>query len=397
MFDAELSAHSSVGRSTEVTPEREAILVTGGTGFIGSRLCEVLYLGKNSRPRAFVHSPGKASYITRYPLDFALGDVTEFSTVCRAMEGCTFVVHLAIGSDHVMLKGLENVLRAAVEAKVKRFVHVSSVKVYGANPPLEAQYETAVATKTGDSYGDIKLRQEKLVIKYGTRYGLPFVILRPPFVFGPLSGFTLAMLDRLRSGSLPVVERGMNTCNLVYIDNFIEAILLCLVRDQAVGEIFFVTDKDRVTWRKCIQDYCELLRVEAAEASSDQFDFPSPPRLQQSLRQFSSIILSREFRSAVMSIPFTGVVGNFLYNRYTALPEKQRNYIRFRFKAAPAFSCNCPGHRRYDGTDNLIRAQRRRVVHSCEKAEQLLGYTAPVSYAEGMKLTKEWLRFARII
>jgi nucleoside-diphosphate-sugar epimerase len=146
------------------------------------------------------------------------------------MDGCSYVVHLARGPDRVMIDGLENVLRAAVDARVRRFVHVSSVAVYGDNPSPSARWETAPAFKTGNPYGDIKLEQERLVGSYGKRFGLPFVILRPPHILGPYSHFVNAVNQTLRAGVLPILDGGVNVCNAVYIDNLIEAVLLSLAR-----------------------------------------------------------------------------------------------------------------------------------------------------------------------
>jgi nucleoside-diphosphate-sugar epimerase len=101
-------------------------LVTGATGFIGGRLCEVMALTGAFEPRPFVHSTGSAWRIARFPLDFAMGDLCDGAAVHRAMDGCDAVVHLARGDDAVMRRGLENVLRAAVTHRVSRFVHISS-------------------------------------------------------------------------------------------------------------------------------------------------------------------------------------------------------------------------------------------------------------------------------
>lgn len=389
---------SGIGPGRAHTPSEAAVLITGATGFVGSRLYEVLYVGTDYQPRAFVHSSGKGSYIARYPLACTVGDLTDLASVRKAIEGCSYVVHLARGADRVMTKGLENVLRAAVDARVSRFVHVSSVAVYGDNPPPSARSETAPARKTGNPYGDIKLEQEWLVASYGSRYGLPFVILRPPHILGPYSHFVDALNRRLQAGELPIVDGGASVCNLVYIDNLIEAICLSLERDEAVGETFFITDKERVTWRECLEEFGAMLGVEVPHATSDQLHPPARPGMKDSVLRLSRIVLSEECRSAAMGIPGLGAVGRSLSSGYTRVPEKYRNYIRSRvsgpsspLRAQPANAS------RYDATDYLIVSQRRKVVHACDKAERVLGYTAPVGYHKAMALTREWLAFAGLI
>ena len=368
---------------------RECVLVTGSTGFIGSRLCEVIYLNTDWDVRPLVHTPGKASYIARYPLDLVMGDITDLSTVRRAMEGCTSVVHLAIGSDPVMRQGLRNVLRASVDAKVKRFVHISSVAIFGDDPPPAARYETAVTKNTANRYGNIKLDQERMVLRYGGEKHLPFVILRSPLVYGPYSPFTLAVLHKLTSRSLAVVDGGMNTCNLVYIDNLVEAILLALTRDEAIAETFFVVDKDRVTWRKCLEDHAAFLGRQVPDACSFQLEVPSSPTLIDSLRQIHHILSAGEFRHLATKNPALAAIGTVLNKLYKRIIAKT--------KAPGVFSRPDSGPGRYDATDYLMAGQRRMVEHSCEKAEKLLGYTSAVDYQCGIEMTKQWLLSAKLI
>lgn len=369
--------------------KRECVLVTGSTGFIGSRLCEVIYLNTDWDVRPLVHTPGKASYIARYPLDLAIGDITDLSTVRRAMEGCTSVVHLAIGSDPVMRQGLRNILRASVEANVKRFVHISSVAVFGDNPPSAARYETAVTKKTANRYGNIKLDQERIVLQYGRETNLPFVILRPPLVYGPYSPFTSAVLHKLRSGNLAIVDGGMNTCNLVYIDNLVEAILLALTRDEAIAETFFVVDKDRVSWRKCLEDYAAFLGLPIPEICSSQLEVPSAPTLIDSLRQIHLVLSAGEFRHVASKHPALATVGTMLNKLYKR--------IIARTKTPGVLSRPDLGPRRYDATDYLMAGQHRKVEHSYDKAEKLLGYTAAIDYRCAFEMTKQWLLSTKLI
>jgi predicted dehydrogenase/nucleoside-diphosphate-sugar epimerase len=376
---------------------KRCVLVTGSTGFVGSRLCEVVHCTTDYQLRPFIHSTGRASYIARYPLHFTTGDLTDLSTVRRAIEGCSSVVHLARGSDRVMIDGLKNVLRAAVEAKVTRFIHVSSVAIYGSDPPAAARYETAPARKTMSAYGNIKLEQEKLVSSYGRRFGLPFVILRPPHIFGPYSHFVADLTQRLKANALPLVDGGVNVCNLVYIDNLVEGILLSLESEHAVGETFFITDKERVTWKECLEQFAAMLGVAVPCATSDQLKYRRAPGSRESLRRISQVLLSREFRAALMGFPPIGAVGAALYDRYERLPAKQRRYVQSWLNPPVVTHHMKTTMPRYDGTDHLIAAQRRTVVHACDKAERLLGYTAAIRHIQAMRMTREWLQFARVI
>src|SRR5262245_21741346 len=212
------------------------VLITGPTGFIGTRLCEVMTMTGHWSPRLFVHSTASASRIARFPIDFVLGDLCDKNSVDRAIEDCDAVVHLARGDRRVMTTGLENVLRAAMKQQCERFVHLSSVAVYGQHPPPESSSEEAPPQPGNMAYGVEKLKEEQRVRRFGRNHGLPFVILRTPNVYGPFSHFTVNLIGKIRAGQMAIVDGGQNPCNLVYVDNLIEAILLSLWKPAAVGE-----------------------------------------------------------------------------------------------------------------------------------------------------------------
>ncbi len=86
-----------------------------------------------------------------------------------------------------------------------------------------------------------------------------------------------------------------------------------------------------------------------------------------------------------------------LYHWFQSLPEETKQRIRLSLSGPTAVATNGSSPRRFSASDNIIAAQGRAVAHSSDKARRLLGYTAPLSYSEGMALTDAWLRFARII
>src|SRR5262249_45574435 len=234
--------------------------------------------------------------IARFPLDFVMGDLCDRSAVEKAVEGCDAVVHLARGSRRDMKKGLENLLAAATARGVSRFVHMSSVAVYGNNPPADSVSETEPAHKTDMAYGNAKLEEEELVGSCGRRFGLPVVILRPPNIYGPYSGFTVGLIEKIRSGKMALVEGGKNPCNLVYIDNLIQAILLALSKSEAIGEVFFVTDAQCISWETCVGDYASILKIPISSLPPVAGLQPARPHLfRDSVRALPRVFLSGEF------------------------------------------------------------------------------------------------------
>lgn len=384
--------------STVVPRCEMRVLITGATGFIGGRLCEVMALQAIGRPRAFVHSTATAARIARLPLEFALGDLCDRPAVERAMQNCDAVVHLARGEPRVMRQGLENVLRAAVNANVKRFVHMSSVAVHGNHPPPESASENAPVRRCDNEYGREKLRQEHLVSAYARRHRLEAVILRPPTVYGPFSSFTLGVLQRIRAGTVAMVNDGAGPFNLVYVDNVVRAILLALSTPRASGEIFFVTDGEAVTWRTCLEDHARWVQADLPYVAEKDLVHPRREHLLlDSLRLLPAVLVSAQFRSVMRQVPLARAVEKPLYRAFQSLHADVQQRIRLQFSGPNGISLNERSVRRFSAQDDFIAAQFRTVVHKSEKARRMLGYTAPVSYAEGMQLTEAWLRYARVI
>jgi nucleoside-diphosphate-sugar epimerase len=374
------------------------VLITGASGLIGSRLCEVMALAGLGEPRAFIHSTATAARISRFPLDFFIGDLCDRSTVEKAVHGCDAVVHLARGEKAVMRAGLENLLQAATRQGVSRFVHMSSVAVYGNNPPPESVSETAPAGRTEMEYGNEKLAQEQRVLKYWKRRGLPVAILRPPNVHGPFSTFTLDIINRIRAGRLAIVDDGRNPCNVIYVDNLVEAILLALWRPGAIGEIFFVTEPGELSWEKYLGDSAALLGCAIPRVSASQLvDKARGPFFRNPLRGAPRVLLSGELRSLLREIPMVRSIEGVLYAGFQCLSEETRQKIRSRIQGPIVFERNGVPQTPVFSRDNIHAAQCRRVAHSSEKARRLLGYAGCVSYQEGMKFTEAWLRYFRLI
>ena len=350
------------------------------------------------RPRALVHSAGSAARIARLPIDFVLGDLCDRKCIEEAVKGCDMIVNLARGTDQVLTNGLENVLRAGSRYGIQRFVHVSSVAVYGDHPAPASRTEQATPKPGANLYGRDKLAQEMRVRRYASRRRMPTVILRPPNIYGPFSHFTVGLINRLRKGTLPLVDSGRNPCNLVYVDNLIEAILLALISPAAVQESFFVTDREEVTWQQCLEDHAALVGAPLPRVATSELVSPRrSSKLLDSLRITPRVLVSGELRAVLRQIPLVESVEKFLWNRFDNLGPALKQRIRARLQGPRFVAQEITGGRKFELSDSLVLAQGRTVAHSCEKACRLLGYTAPVSYQEGMKLTAAWLRSARII
>ena len=239
-------------------------LVTGGGGFIGANLCHAL-IERGDHVRALDNfSSGRrenlvgleaASADGRFTL--IEGDVTDMATVTAAMRGVDYVLHEAaipsvprsvedpVDTDHANVHGTVIVLKAAVDAKVKRFVFAASSAAYGEKAPGERKVEM-MAPDPLTPYAAQKLACEHYLKVFHVCYGLPTVALRYFNVFGPRqdpkSQYAAAIPNFVTAGlagrAATIYGDGGQTRDFCYIDNVIEANLLACVADGVAGEMF---------------------------------------------------------------------------------------------------------------------------------------------------------------
>ena len=115
----------------------------------------------------------------------------------------------------------ENILRVSIDKGVRRFIHFSSVAVYGMNPP-DGSDETTPYQPCGNLYCDTKIASEKVVWTAHHETRLPVVVIRPTNVYGPCSNpWTVRPIKLINSGQMILINGGTGICNYVYIDNLL--------------------------------------------------------------------------------------------------------------------------------------------------------------------------------
>jgi len=321
-------------------------LVTGASGFIGGRLAERLATEEGVRVRAMFRNPKKAERLLKLPLEIVKADLLDLPSLRKAINGCDLVFHCAAlvretGNRNEFfetnVKGTENILKASTEAGVKKFIHFSSVAVYGLNPPDGAD-ETTPYQPCGNLYCDTKIASEKAVWVAHQKAGLPVVVIRPTNVYGPNSNpWTVRPIKLVNSGQMILINGGTGFCNYVYIDNLIDATLASTKRDQSVGQVYLVTDGNAVLWKEFFGCYAQMAGKPKMRSVPEWLG--------------KAIALSMEVSSKLNGKP----------------PKITREAVRF-----------------------LTRRARFKI----EKAKRELGYQPRFSLEEGMKLTEQWLRGA---
>ncbi|MDQ7779242.1 MAG: NAD-dependent epimerase/dehydratase family protein [Planctomycetota bacterium] len=238
----------------------ERVLLTGGAGFVGVNLAERLLpenevvVLDNLHRNALLTEEG----ISSHPgLKFIQGDVLSEESVREATKGCTIVIHLAAiaGVDTVLkmpvrtmevaLLGTINCIRAAHAQKVKRFVDFSTSEVFGT---YAFQVQEGQATSLGPvgearwTYAVSKLATEHLTMSYYREKGLPGVCVRPFNIYGPRQvgegAIHTFIVRSLRNEPLEIHNDGSQIRAWCYIDDMVDAVMLCLEKPEAVGYVF---------------------------------------------------------------------------------------------------------------------------------------------------------------
>ncbi len=244
-------------------PALGPVLVTGAGGFIGGRLCERLVL-EGVRVRALVRSPDQAARLVARGVEPVRGDLTRPGDLPAAVRGCGVVFHCAAwmgqpwtweAARAANVEGTRSLVEASLGAGASRFVHVSSISVYGPTTADPIDEESPLWPL--GPYRTTKIGAEHEVAAAHGR-GLPTVVLRPGQVFGPgdvrLAGLVLRWLRR----GLPlVVEGGRGFCYPIYIDNLVDALLASAATADAVGGTFNLADAD-VPWREFFGYYAHM-------------------------------------------------------------------------------------------------------------------------------------------
>jgi nucleoside-diphosphate-sugar epimerase len=263
-----------------IVGSNERILVTGAAGFIGLRVVDSLLRSGFRNIACFVRPTSNIKELERVLSDYhghraeiIAGNLLTQQDCDRAAEGAVVVFHLVTGRGKSFPACFQNsvvVTRNLLDAInrqrcLRRFVNVSTFAVYsnlelsrGAafdeSCPIEPRLDLR-----HDAYVYAKLKQDELVNKYASEFGLPVVTVRPSVVFGPGK---LAIPGAVGLDTIGVFLHlgGGNRLPLTYVDNCAEAIVLAGLVEKVEGQVFNVVDDDLPTSRSFLKTYKSKVR-----------------------------------------------------------------------------------------------------------------------------------------
>jgi 2-alkyl-3-oxoalkanoate reductase len=237
----------------------KTVLVTGATGFLGSRLTRRL-VEDGYTVRALVRIRSDLRLLKHLGVDIAFGDLGDGPGVNAAVSGVDIVVHAGAGtsgsgedSKTATIVGTRNVLEACRKHAVEKLVYISSCSVYDIAACAENELVTEGAQlerfpMLRGHYTAAKLQAEALVTEAMNRGGCPTVVLRPGTLFGPgAETFTRMMGVSFAQRLFVVFGDGETELPLVHVDNAVDAIVECMRNQAADGQVFNVVDPGPVT------------------------------------------------------------------------------------------------------------------------------------------------------
>jgi len=324
-------------------------LVTGATGLLGSHIVE--QLRRRHRPvRVLVRPNADVTWLRTQGVEFAEGDLCDRPSLRRACQGVECVYHSAARVGDwgpweefvaITIEGTRNLIDAAAEAGVRRFIHISSISVYGyvdgAGVVLDETAPLGARLHRWSYYSRAKIAAEQLVWEAHRAGRIRATVIRPSWLYGPRDRATIGRLVRaIQSGSARLIGGGDNRLNVVHAANVAEAAILAADSERAVGEAYNCSNDGVLTQR----EYFNLI----AQALG------APP--------------------VTRSVPY-------------------------RVAHAAAFLLECIGHLLKRKRPPLVTRYAvwligRRSFFETRKAREQLGWRSTIPYHEGIPATVEW-------
>ncbi len=245
------------------------IFITGATGSIGSFLAR--RLSESGMPtRLLVRSPARAAALQSLAnVEIIPGDLSQPGSLRGCLEGCSLVYHCAAklaGSDRaafqaINVRGTQALLTEAIHAGIERFIHVSTIGVYGFS---RADNITEEFPWPACKHLYFTTKQEAERAAWAMADQIPVTVARLGDVFGPGQyTWTISFIQKINQGLLrPPSETDTGMLNPVYIENLVDALLLLGTHPAAPGQIFNVVDGTPIR----ISDYIRRLARMAGKA-----------------------------------------------------------------------------------------------------------------------------------
>jgi nucleoside-diphosphate-sugar epimerase len=238
-------------------------LVTGATGLLGSHIVEQLRR-RGKRVRALVRNSSDESFLRSQGVETVVGDITDRASLERACAGVDTIYHSAarVGDwgpwrefVQITIEGTRNVIAAAAAANVRRFLHISSISVYGyvdgKGVVLDETASLGQHLYRWAYYTRSKVIAEQSVWEAHRAGRIRATVIRPSWLYGPRDRATLArLIDSIRRGKCRLIGDGSNRLNVVHAANVADGAILAAESARAVGEAYNLSNDGVLTQKQ---------------------------------------------------------------------------------------------------------------------------------------------------
>ena len=321
------------------------VMVTGATGFLGGHVAEQLAQAGH-HVRALVRTSSDVASLRSWGVELVEGDLGNKRSVQAACDGVDAVIHCAakVGDwgpveeyRKVNVEDFRLLLDACLEKKVGRLVVVSSLGVYEAKDHFGTDETAPLPAKHIDGYTQTKVEAENLAMQYYREKGLPLIIIRPGFIYGPRDRNVMPrILKNLKARLVTYFGSRNKQLNNVYVGNVVESIELALRDEAPLGEAFNITDAKTVSKKVFFERIADLSQL---------------PRPFATWPMWFARFMCGTFETAGKLFGFTPVL----------------SMARLKFMGL-------------------------NLDYSIEKAQKTLGYRGKTSFDDGMRQTIDWLK-----
>ena len=243
------------------------ILVTGGTGFVGSHLLRHL-IGKKEKIRVLFRDKTKLRQFGGHiGVEPFYADLTDSSSLIGITKNVDVVFHLAAVINakeelrdfywSINVQGTYNLLKAFQKEReqLKRFVFCSSVGVMGHLRSIPANEDTICAPN--NLYEKSKYEAEGLVKEFCDKEGLPASIIRPSWVYGPGDKRTLKLFRAISNKRFINIGDGKTLIHPVYVEDIVQGLMLCASKDEALGQTYIIAGEKAISLEKLMNVIAE--------------------------------------------------------------------------------------------------------------------------------------------
>ncbi len=378
--------------------DNSSVMITGATGFIGSRLIEKLVLEHDCTVHALVRNLSHASRIARFNVEIFSGDIVNKTDVSIAASDCDYIFHCAydFAADpskrkKLAMKGAENLAEVAL-SNAQKIVHMSTIDVYG-RP--EAGIITESSPRNPDSsniYATSKLHAENTFRTYSQKEGLPVCILQPAIVYGPYSRpWTHTPVHQLMTGKVYLPNNGKGICNCIYIDDVIEAMINGVTVENCSGESFVLSDGNPVTWAEFFGEYSRFLGRDSLRlCPPGSIDGMTGNNSVSNIEAIKAVVFDPYVQNKISRIPLMMQLFSFA-NSFS------KGNLKSALQSNSSQQSPPKSDMQYYPDPDKMKLYSSQAVVKIDKAKNALNFAPRFDFERGIKLTKEYLEWCRFV